>query len=316
MRRTDTLTIAGLVLATLPATLADPTDLRVTGSVCEGSMAPGFVLAESAGPPPCRKPVQRAIVRLTPESGDTGAITLTTTDANGRFTLGPITADDKNRYCLSAQQSGFLGVELCLPRSMLATLDKHPLQIDLTRMPESVGNAVATFRERADQTALPHSSASLDLVNPWQVGGRAFVDTIQPAYDHLELQDLDSHRITAQSLRGKVVLVFIWNLRCVWCRKELPAINALYAQHHTKGLEIIGISDDAQEASRFREFVAAKQLTWPQVLVESHEDPRIAAFHIVGEPSMLIVDRAGKVQLPINQANYVERVESMFAAKR
>ncbi len=316
MRRTDALTIAGLVLATLPATLADPTDLRVTGTVCEGSMVPGFVLADSADLSPCKKPVQGAIVRLTPETGATGAITLTTTDASGRFTVGPIAADDKNRYCLSAQQSGFLGVEVCLPRPMLATLDKRPLQIELPRMREPASNVVATFRERIGQTALPHSSASLDLVNPWQVGGRAFVETIQPAYDHLELQDLDSHRITAQSLRGKVVLVFIWNLRCVWCRKELPAINALYARHHTEGLEIIGISDDAQEAGRFREFVAAKQLTWPQVLVESHEDPRIAAFHVIGEPSMLLVDRAGKVQLPICQADYVERVESMFAAKR
>lgn len=131
----------------------------------------------------------------------------------------------------------------------------------------------------------------------------------------MELQDLDSHRVNAKSLRGKVVLVVFWDLACRPCREELPRLNALYASHQAQGLQIIGISDDAQQADRFREFVAAQELTWPQVLVDRLDDPRISDFHETYNPSMFLADRASKVQPPIGQLDCQARVDSMFAGK-
>lgn len=317
MRHTSVLALTACGLAALTIANARAETLTISGDVCEESGVPGFTTRGPAPPSPCRKPLRGAVIKLRPESGESGEITLATAGLDGRFSVGPIKPDDTQRYCVSAQHSGFLGVEICLPQPMLAQLGTRSLAFVLSHgEAHATHNAVAVYRERAGQTTLPDSSTSLELTTPWQIGGRGLTTVLQAAYDRVELEDLAAHRINAQTLRGKVALVVFWNLACRPCREELPTLRQLYARHHARGLEIIGISDDAPYADEFRDFVVKHDITWPQVLVDRLGDSRIAAFHVPGVPSMFLVDRSGKVQPPIGQADFEARVDSMFNAKR
>lgn len=309
------LTACGLAALTIANARAE--NLTISGDVCEESGVPGFTASAPAHPSPCQTPLRGAIIKLRPESSELGEITLATAGSDGRFSVGPIKSDDTQRYCVSAQHTGFLGVEICLPQPMLSQLGTRSLAFALIRAgANAFGKAVAVYRERAGQTTFPDSSASLELTTPWQIGGRGLTTVLQAAYDQVELEDLAAHRISAQTLRGKVALVVFWNLACRPCREELPTLRELYARHQAQGLEIIGISDDAPHADEFRDFVAKHDITWPQVLVERKDDPRVAAFHVSYFPSMFLVDRNGKVQPPIGQTDFEARVDAMFSAKR
>jgi thiol-disulfide isomerase/thioredoxin len=44
--------------------------------------------------------------------------------------------------------------------------------------------------------------------------------------------------------RGKVTIVNFWATWCPPCRKEMPALDAFFKQHHSRGLEMIGLSAD------------------------------------------------------------------------
>src|SRR3954454_3611796 len=56
------------------------------------------------------------------------------------------------------------------------------------------------------------------------------------------LRDVDSHKWTFSSTKGKVVLCDFWATWCVPCKVETPAFVDLYARYKEQGLEIVGIS--------------------------------------------------------------------------
>ena len=52
---------------------------------------------------------------------------------------------------------------------------------------------------------------------------------------------LNSPALTAESLRGKVVLVDFWTFGCVNCRNALPHVRGWYDKYKDKGLVVVGV---------------------------------------------------------------------------
>lgn len=52
---------------------------------------------------------------------------------------------------------------------------------------------------------------------------------------------LNSPELTADSLRGKVVLVDFWTFDCINCRHTLPYVNAWAKKYAADGLVVIGV---------------------------------------------------------------------------
>ena len=52
---------------------------------------------------------------------------------------------------------------------------------------------------------------------------------------------LNSPELTAESLRGKVVLIDFWTYSCINCLRTLPYINSWYERYKDHGLVIIGV---------------------------------------------------------------------------
>jgi cytochrome c biogenesis protein CcmG/thiol:disulfide interchange protein DsbE len=96
-------------------------------------------------------------------------------------------------------------------------------------------------RMRSALLALAFLSVTLALIP----ASHAFaaVDVGQPA-PALVARELSGKAFDLAAQRGKVVIINFWATWCPPCRKEMPILDAFYREHHSQGLEMIGISVD------------------------------------------------------------------------
>lgn len=110
-----------------------------------------------------------------------------------------------------------------------------------------------------------------------------------PAY---AAASLTGDSVSLAGLRGKVVLLNVWATWCHPCRDEIPELQALHERYATRGLELVGVSVDAESADdAIRSFMHDFRMTYP---VWRDPGERVSAqFHIVGVPATFLIDREG-----------------------
>ncbi|MBP9984636.1 MAG: TlpA family protein disulfide reductase, partial [Prevotella sp.] len=90
----------------------------------------------------------------------------------------------------------------------------------------------------------------------------------------------------------KIFLVDFWASWCVPCRKEIPNLKNIYAANSKKGLEIISVSIDKNEAA-WKKALEKEKLPWPNGIDKSGVDD---LYHVQAIPAIFIVDAvSGKV---------------------
>lgn len=144
----------------------------------------------------------------------------------------------------------------------------------------------------------------------------------KPAPD-FETADVNGAKISLSALKGKVVWVNFWGLRCGPCVRELPALQAIYAAHSKEGLLIVGVNADGVDADFIkksfveREDLKSLNLTFP--LVPDMEFSLIDKYQLMGAPLNVMIDKAGVVQFyhegyeDGDEKKYEEIVKSLLA---
>jgi thiol-disulfide isomerase/thioredoxin len=107
---------------------------------------------------------------------------------------------------------------------------------------------------------------------------------------------VDGKPFDIESLRGKVVLVDFWATWCGPCLAEHPNIEKQYKKYKDKGFEVVGVSID-QDREALEDFVAEKHTPWITLHDKENEGqhPAVVDYGIFGIPSMMLVDKEGKV---------------------
>lgn len=105
--------------------------------------------------------------------------------------------------------------------------------------------------------------------------------------------DGDSVSLAAQ--RGKVVLFNVWATWCHPCRDEIPELLVLYNKYKPRGLELVGVSIDANGSDEaIRSFTKDFRMTYP---IWRDPDERVSAeFLVVGVPATFLIDRNGTLR--------------------
>lgn len=114
----------------------------------------------------------------------------------------------------------------------------------------------------------------------------------------IDLPTIDGKEFKLSSLRGKYVVIDFWASWCPDCRKDAPAIIALYDKFNAKGVEFVGVSFDKNKES-WQNGVGKLGIEYTQVsdLKHMRESAVAQAYHIKWIPSIYVVDPEGKVAL-------------------
>jgi len=105
----------------------------------------------------------------------------------------------------------------------------------------------------------------------------------------------DGRPFSTEQWKGKVVLVDFWATWCGPCRGELPRVKKAYADFHSRGLEVVGVSCD-QNGSQLAEFLAQDpDMPWPQLFDAAHPgwNALATANHVNAIPTMFLIDKKG-----------------------
>ena len=135
------------------------------------------------------------------------------------------------------------------------------------------------------------------------------------AYDFI-LPDLNGRKISLEDYRGKYVLLDFWASWCGPCRREMPAVVALYKNYRGKNFEIIGISLD-KKASDWKKAVSEMQMKWPQVSdLEGWNSEVALKYNIHAIPATVLLNPQGRVEvLNLRGEKLEEKIREVLSGK-
>ena len=124
-----------------------------------------------------------------------------------------------------------------------------------------------------------------------QASGTEKVEIGAPAPPYATVA-LNGDSVSLASLRGKVVLFNIWATWCHPCRDEIPELRQIHAKYKDRGLELVGVSVDADGTDdAIKGFMDEFRMTYP---VWRDPDERVSArFLTIGVPATYLIDRDG-----------------------
>lgn len=130
----------------------------------------------------------------------------------------------------------------------------------------------------------------------------ATVLLITPAPSPLDVLS-SSGRITALNgvvvrtadLRGRVVLIDVWATWCAPCLAEMPTLKRLHASHGD-ALRIVGVSVDSLPRRDLRQWLARKDIGWPQLYDgRGMNGPLATRLNVDALPRSFLYDASGRL---------------------
>ncbi|MBI1798259.1 MAG: TlpA family protein disulfide reductase [Candidatus Eisenbacteria bacterium] len=107
------------------------------------------------------------------------------------------------------------------------------------------------------------------------------------------IHTLDGKSVRLSDLHGRPVILDFWATWCGPCRSSMPHLSAMQSRYRDRGLVVIGVSMDDEDAKFVRHFADRMGLTFRVALAE---DPLIDAYGpITALPTAIYIGRDGRI---------------------
>lgn len=116
------------------------------------------------------------------------------------------------------------------------------------------------------------------------------------SWDGFEAVTLDGHRVSAESLAGRVVLLDFWATWCVPCLGEIPHLREARERFPREDLAIFGVSLDQGARREVEAFLRRHGMSWPQLWDGRGFAGDLARrFRVESLPRSFLIDREGRI---------------------
>ena len=132
-----------------------------------------------------------------------------------------------------------------------------------------------------------------------------------------ELTTSTGETVRLSDLRGKPLIVNFWASWCEPCRYEMPAMQRVYQEYSSQGLEILAVNSTAQDTiQNVLDFVTQQGLTFPILL--DQQGTTSSTYRVQALPSTFFIRPDGVIQEvvvggPMSEALLRTRVERLLS---
>lgn len=106
-----------------------------------------------------------------------------------------------------------------------------------------------------------------------------------PAPD-FSVVDIDGKPVSLSGYKGYPVIMRFWSTDCKYCRADTPIFNHYFNKYREKGLRVVYINKDADEAT-VRSFVENLEIIFP--VVRDTDGSLAASYNIRIEPQTIVL---------------------------
>ena len=109
-------------------------------------------------------------------------------------------------------------------------------------------------------------------------------------------EDIEGNKIDNSIFKeNKVTLVNVWATWCGPCVNELPEIQKAYSELKAKGVGVVGIVSDGNDAKdTAKELIKENNLTYKMIIPDNNLDKNLIST-LKGFPTSYVVDSEGKI---------------------
>lgn len=152
---------------------------------------------------------------------------------------------------------------------------------------------------------MPTSNSSVPARRTWlkaaaavavlALGGLAYFSlSMKEAAPDVTFTSITGEKISAKSLRGKVVMVNFWATSCTTCVHEMPQMVDTYNKYKGRGLEFVAVAMSYDPPNYVLNFAETRQLPF-KVALDVQGDLAKAFGDVRLTPTTLVIDKAGNV---------------------
>ena len=147
----------------------------------------------------------------------------------------------------------------------------------------------------------------------WETGKLRYILFAKEGLPEVGASDWDGKPVKLQEYKGKVLMLDFWATWCKPCVAEIPNVKAAYDKFHAKGLEIVSVSlDHDMKLKKLKKFCAEHGMVWRHIYENKSWGQTIAnKYHIGLIPTMILVDRTGKVHDGLRGEDLLTQIETL-----
>jgi thiol-disulfide isomerase/thioredoxin len=147
------------------------------------------------------------------------------------------------------------------------------------------------------------------VIATYDVGHRALVPQIAG-------KDLAGNDFDLAQFAGKVIVLNFWASWCPPCRSEAPALEQVYTDTRSAGVQFVGIDIRENGVSDGAHFATAHKIDYPSIADQADRVALAFRGHVVPQspPTTLVIDRSGHIAARgLGEMRYAQLVQVVRA---